>query len=86
MEKVTADTVHKIAENEIKESVPEKEQSKDSGDEGGDVDMDEDSAKPKKSSKNAKVPLHLLSQRKLRKFKQKQKDKNIKKKNKFLKW
>lgn len=52
-----------------------------------DVDMDksEDSSKASKSSaKNAKVPLHLLSQRKLRKLQLKRKQKNSKKK--YLKW
>ena len=84
MDKVTTDSVCDTTGKEIKEILPGEEQSKDA--ENEDVDMGEESAKPKKSSKNAKVPLHLLSQRKLRKFKLKQKEKNTKKKNKFLKW
>lgn len=51
-----------------------------------DEDMEEDDSSTivskKASKKNAKVPLHLLSQRKLRKMQLKQKNK----KNKVLKW
>ena len=55
---------------------------------GEDIEMDgnEDAAPSKSSSKNAKVPLHLLSQRKLRKLQAKQKQKKFKNSKKFLKW
>ena len=55
---------------------------------GEDIEMDgnEDTAPSKSSSKNAKVPLHLLSQRKLRKLQAKQKQKKSKNSKKFFKW
>ena len=51
-----------------------------------DVEMDGNEEPKTSSKKNATVPLHLLSQRKLRKLQMKQKQKKSKKNNKVFKW
>lgn len=53
---------------------------------GMEMDGTEQPESKKSSKEKAKVPLHLLSQRKLRKLQMKQKQNKLKKSKKFLKW